>query len=121
MYCLYPVRTEQAFLSTLTEKYMTVTKVYNGKAFVYAQIERPKKYVFTEEHKEAIKEGKKRSNRSNSKRVICVDTGQVFDSITEASEEMNVGWTTIKNSMLSGLPVHSGRGEGLSFAEVVDA
>ena len=46
---------------------------------------------FTEEHKHNLSESKKGGKHPQAKKVICVETGQVFDTIKEAKEWLGKG------------------------------
>lgn len=43
---------------------------------------------FTEEHKKKISEAQKGKKNHNSKKVRCIETGQIFDCISDANEYM---------------------------------
>ena len=73
------------------------------------------KRIYTEEYRKHLSESHsgKKSNRSIS--VICIETGQKYQSITEAAEDMGILRTSICN-MLSG---YSENARGYHFRKVV--
>lgn len=75
-----------------------------------AQCKRMKEYCNTEEHRKILSEGqkarfadpdqRKRQLLDNPlrKRVLCVETGQIFDSINEAAKILTVSIVTIRDN-----------------------
>ena len=61
--------------------------------------------------KEKISQSLQGSKSYRARKIICINTGKIFNSIVDASEEMGLNYNTLKNSMRTG-----GKCKGFQFS-----